>query len=175
MRSNFRWMAATAVCILSLAGCDTQLVRDDDAIISEWRSAVQQTDECVTNAKSTNLYLRLEPRLVLFPGQDPRAALKTRIPGTITPEEKEDLLAWLPMIDQCREIRLEVARRLFPSIASVLSTGQSEVDTLFGYLMDQQMTVGDFNTRFIRENGEVLRQLRAAEAQLQLSPSGGNS
>ncbi len=172
MCSNYRSMMAAAACMLLLSGCDTQLMKDDDALISEWRAAAEQTDECVANAKATDVYLRLELRLVLFPGQDPRAALKTGIAGAITPEEKADLLAWLPMIDQCREIRLEAARRLFPSIASVLSAGQSDVDTLFGYLTDQQLGVGDFNTRFIQENEKVLAELRTAEAQLNLSPSG---
>ncbi len=170
MRRIYQSMLTAAACAALLSGCETQPTQDDNALANEWQAAVEQTDACVATAKNTDVYLRLSERIVLFPGEDQRAAAKTQIQDGITSQEKEDLLAWLPMVDQCRNIRLAAARRLFPTIGNVLAEGQSDVDTLFGYLTSGQLSVGDFNARFIQENAKVLADLRAAQAQLNATP-----
>jgi hypothetical protein len=149
-----------------LSACVTQPVVDYEAVIRQSEETRERTRACVEDLKQSQLYRSLYPRLVLFPGHDPMAERKTWVRGLLTPAEKADLRAWMPLVQRCRAIRLEGARAVSAEMAAVLEQSHADLDALFAQLLNDRISINAFNTRVIEENAETFGQLRSLQEAL---------
>jgi hypothetical protein len=94
------------------------------------------------------------------------AERKTWMRGLLTPQEKSDLRAWMPLIQQCRDIRLEGARAMSADMAAVLEQSHADLDALYYQLLDDRITIDTFNARVIEENAETFGRLRSLQEDL---------
>jgi len=149
-----------------LGGCVTEPPLDYETTVREWQSARESTAACVDNVRQTGIYQRLDERFVLFPGDDQRLQHKLGIEGPLTQQERSDLAAWLPLIKQCRDIRLEAASRVYPKLATVLSEAEQRVDALYAQLLTDLLSVGQFNTQIVQQNQDTIAELKQVEEEI---------
>ncbi|MGD2083495.1 MAG: hypothetical protein PVF91_11035 [Chromatiales bacterium] len=149
-----------------LAGCVTQPPVDYEAIARQSEATKARTEACIDNVRRSRIYRDLNRRLVLFPGHDPLAERKTWIRGLLTPQEKADLRAWMPLIRQCRAIRVEGARAMSEEMAGVLEQSHADLDALYTDLLNDRMSINSFNARVIEENAATFGRLRSLQEDL---------
>jgi hypothetical protein len=149
-----------------IGGCMTAPPLDYETTVQEWQSALERTAACVKNVKQSGIYQRLSERLVLFPGDDERLEQKLRIEDLPTQQELFDMAAWPPLIQPCRDIRLESARRIYPKLAWVLEDAQAEMDMLYSQLFSGLLDLGQFNNQMVRQNEAVTAQLKQVQEEM---------
>jgi len=154
------------VAAVLLGGCVTVPPLDYQTTVREWQTARERTAACVDNVRQTGTYKRLDERLVLFPGDDQRIQHKVGIEGLLTQQERSDLAVWLPLIEQCRDIRLESARRIYPKLATVLSEAEQRVDVLYSQLLTDLLSVGQFNAQIVQQNQDTIEELKQVEEEI---------
>jgi len=154
------------VAAVLLGGCVTAPPLDYQTTVREWQSARESTAACVDNARQTGIFQRLDERLVLFPGDDQRLQHKLGIEGPLTQQERSDLTAWLPLIKECRDIRLEAASRIYPKLGTVLSEADQRVDVLYSQLLTDLLSVGQFNAQIVQQNQDTIAELKQVEEEI---------
>ena len=142
----FRSALFAVALALFLSACATQAQRQHQQLSDQLKVASNAISNCEDKTKYSETIQQMSQRFILY-GDDPNKLAKMAVDEYATKQEKENIIAYSILAQECRSITLQEYGKVHPEFVTLFAKRFVEQDSLRLKVLRDEITVGKANEK----------------------------